>query len=285
MLPIQHYAALLRPQQWYKNLVVFLALFFSGNMLSVPLLRTTLWAFAALCFISSSGYIINDLWDRKYDAVNPEKRQRPVAAGNVNLIAAGLLSAILLAAGLLVSFRLGDEFGYLAASLFMLTVVYTFFLKNIIVADVLAISSLFVLRALAGALAIHVRISPWLVLVPFFLSLFLSVGKRQGEVQLLGEKAASAREVLQGYTANFTNALMVIATTLLVMSYALYSFLSEHKGLLYTLPLALFVIVRYYYLISCGSEIARHPEKVIKDVPMIVGMLLWLLVTGWMIYG
>lgn len=275
---------LIRVRQWYKNLVVFLAIFFSSNLFNVPLLYKTFLAFLSLCFISSVGYIINDLVDMKKDKLHPEKKLRPLANGSISKLSAVIIALILLITGFYIALLLSIHFLYSVIGLLALTLIYSFFLKNFLFADVLAISTLFVIRAISGAYAINVVISPWLILVPFFLALFLSVGKRHADLILLNNKASETREVLKQYNHRLTNSLMTISTTLLIISFALYSFLSKHNNLLYTLPVALFVIFRFYYLISKGSTIARHPEKVIKDSQMIIGMILWLVITAILIY-
>src|SRR3989338_1966681 len=274
---------LLRVHQWYKNLVVFLALFFSGNVLNLDLLLTSILAFVSLCLISGANYIINDLADLRKDRLQAEKRVRPLASGKVSTATGIIVALLCLGGGLVIAYNIGIQFLVAALLLFTLSQLYTFYLKNIVLADILATATLFVIRAIAGALSINVTISPWLILCPFFLSLFLSVGKRHAELHLLKEKAAATRKVLREYNHELTDSLMVISTTLLIISYALYSFLSEHRNLLYTLPFALFVIFRFYYLIQNGSEIGRHPEKVMRDRAMIVGMLLWIVVTTYLI--
>ncbi len=275
---------LVRVKQWYKNLIVFLALFFSGNLLEFSLLKISILAFLALCFVSSAGYILNDLKDFKADRINPEKKNRPLASGKTGLTAALLSCIIFLTAGLYWSFTLGIFFFYFSLGLFLLSLLYTVLLRQVIFADVLTIATLFVLRAVAGAVVIKVAISPWLVLIPFFLSLFLSLGKRHGEILLLKTKSTSARAVLKAYSLELTNSLMIISTTLLIISYALYSFLSPYNNLLFTLPFALFVIFRFYYFIYGGTQIARHPELLVKDTPIIIGILLWVIITGVLIY-
>ncbi len=278
------YIKLIRVHQWYKNLVVFLALFFSGNLLNVLLMREAAIAFLSFSLISSAGYVINDLKDLAEDKKHPERKLRPLASGQIRKWVAALMIVLLLMGGGLLVFSLGQEF-LLVSGLFLgLSLLYTFILKRIIFGDVLTIATLFVIRAIAGAVAIGVVISPWLILVPFFLSLYLSTGKRHSELQLLGEKAGETKKVLTEYTLEMTNILMTVSITLLIISYALYSFLSEHALLIMTLPFALYTIFRYHYLIGSKSVVARNPEKIIKDQPILVGMVLWLLVTGLIIY-
>ncbi|MBI4981097.1 UbiA prenyltransferase family protein [Candidatus Woesearchaeota archaeon] len=284
MAKILDYINLIRARQWYKNLVIFLALFFVAQLFNSGLLFLAGLGFVALCLASSANYIINDLIDLPKDKLNPEKKHRPLASGTVNKSSAIVLAIILLIVSLILSYSLSRWFFYSVMGLVVLTQVYSLWLKEVIFADILSIATLFVIRAISGALLIDVKISPWLILCPFFLSLFLSVGKRHSEITLLKEKSGETRKVLKEYNHGLTNSLMTISTTLLIISYALYSFLSEHQNLLFTLPFALFVIFRFYYLINSGSEIARHPEKVIKDRTMIVGMVLWVLVTLVLIY-
>src|SRR3989338_3641973 len=284
-MSLKTYLDLFRVKQWYKNLVVFLAFFFSGNLFNLQYLYLIITLFFALSFVSSAGYIANDLRDRNRDKLHPEKKNRPIASGKIGTFTAIIFSFILLIVGLSLAWSISTDILLLASGLFLLTQIYTFALKDILFADILTIAILFVLRALAGAVAIGVWVSPWLILCPFFLSLFLSVGKRHSEVCLLKHKAEATRKVLAGYTLEVTLSLMTISTTLLTISYALYSFLSEHQQLLYTLPFALYVIFRFYYLITLGSFIARSPERVVYDRSMFIGILLWLLSVLLVIYG
>jgi 4-hydroxybenzoate polyprenyltransferase len=278
------YLKLIRVQQWYKNLVVFLAIFFSGNLLNSSLILTTVIALVALCFVSSAGYIINDLADLKKDKKHPENKHRPLAAGEIKKSTALIVMLIFLMMGLYLGYTIGLVFLAIIGALFVLTQIYTFILKKVMLADVLTITTLFVFRAIAGAVAIKVVISSWLVLVPFFLSLFLSVGKRHANLLFLKEKASATREVLKDYNLKLTNSLMIMSTTLLVVVYALYSFQSPYNYLIHTLPFALFVIFRYYHLISSGSKIARTPEKAIRDKPLLIGTFLWIVVTVVLVY-
>src|SRR3989338_1200011 len=190
------YLQLFRVHQWYKNLVVFLALFFSENLLMGSLVGQTVLAFISISLISSSGYIFNDLLDMKKDALHPDKKHRPLAAGKISKIAAVIVALILFLIGIILAISLGGYFTLAAIILIALSSLYTFVLKKILLADVLTIALLFVIRAIAGALAIDVVISPWLILVPFFLSLFLSIGKRHVDLLLLKDKAKQTREVL-----------------------------------------------------------------------------------------
>jgi 4-hydroxybenzoate polyprenyltransferase len=281
---IKDLISLIRVKQWYKNFLIFLAIFFVGQFFQLEILTLTIVGFIVLCLNSSAGYIINDIIDLDKDKKHPEKRKRAIASGKIKPFTAGVISLLFLISALTISISLSKLFFYIVLALFLLTQIYSFFLKKIVFADILTIAVLFVLRAISGALLINVEISPWLILCPFFLSLFLSVGKRHSDLLLLKENASKTRKVLQEYNNGITNYLMVISTTLLMISYALYCFLSNHNYLLVTLPFALFVVFRFFYIINQGSIIARHPEEVIKDKEMVIGILLWILITFGTIY-
>ena len=283
-MKFKDYLNLMRVRQWYKNLVIFLAIFFSGNLLQIEPIYLSVLGFVALCLISSGNYVFNDLADIEKDKLHPEKKNRPLASGQIEPTIAIVLALILFLGGLSLALWLGTAFLSLVVAIIVVSKIYTYLLKKIAFADILTIATLFVLRAISGAEVINVQVSPWLILCPFFLSLFLSIGKRKSDLLFLKKKAELTRTTLKIYNNELTNSLMNISTALLIISYALYSFLSEQQNLLYTLPFALFVIFRYYYLIMQGSVIARQPEKVITDKSIIIGTLLWVIITAILIY-
>jgi len=266
---------LLRPQQWYKNLLIFLPLIFVGKLFDLTALASITAGFFVLCGVSSANYIINDIRDRASDKKHPEKKFRPVASGKVSVPLAIVVALLLLTVSGAYAFTRGPLFLGAVLFLFAFTLVYTFFLKERLFLDILSIATNFVVRAVAGTFLINVKISPWLVLCTFFLSLYLSAGKRHAEVLYLGEQAGDVRSTFKYYTKELTTSLLTISTTLLIVSYSLYSFLSEHKNLLVTLPFALYVIFIYYSHIIAGDKIARHPEHVFTDYRMVIGMILW----------
>lgn len=271
------YIKICRTHQWYKNLVIFLPLLFVSGMIAKNQSIMLILGFVSLALISSSNYIINDIADLKKDKHHPEKRMRPLAAGKITVPEAGILAALLAIASLFLAYKLNIYFFYSVILLFVLTQIYTFFLKNEVFLDILLISTNFVIRAASGAFILSVVISPWLILCTFFLAMFLAVSKRYADLLYLGNKATKHKEVLAHYSKELTNVLMIISTVLLIMSYSLYSFLSSHKYLLVTLPIALYVIFRYFYLVYSGSEISRHPDKMIKDGRLVTGVLVLLI--------
>jgi len=270
------YFLILRPQQWYKNLLVFLPIFFAGQALNTQAITLAIFGFIALSLVSSANYIINDIADKQQDKYNPEKSNKPITAEKVSTKKAGIISGILLIAGLVLSYRLSQKFAIAAIILFGITQLYTFVLKKEVLADILLIAINFVIRAVSGTFLTGLTISPWLVLCPFFLAIFLAVGKRHAELTLLGTEAEKTRTTLKQYTKELTTPLLIISTTALIISYALYSFLSNHN-LLFSLPFALYVIFRYFAFITQGSQIARSPELIIKDWRMLVGITFWII--------
>ena len=278
------YLLLLRPRQWYKNLLVFLALIFSGNLLNFTAIGNALIAFASFCALSSATYVINDYADRHKDRLHPEKWNRPIASGAVSRMGALVIVIILTLIGFGIGLFLPTKFIYATLGYFVLSQLYTAWLKHEAFADILTISVNFVIRAVAGAFAISVWVSPWLILGIFFLALFLMFGKRTSELVLLKEKAQFQRKALTAYTPEIVSRLNTLATTALVISYTLFVFFGEHQWLYINLPPALYAIFRYESMVSTGSKIARNPELVFTDKRMVIAMLIWSVLTLGVLY-
>lgn len=275
---------LLRARQWYKNMLVFLPILFAGYLFSLLDFKLTVMGFVCLCLASSSAYIINDVADREADRKHPEKRLRPIAAGKVSVPLAIAISVLLIVMAAALSFFLSRLFMYNVLAIFLLTGIYTFGLKKLPFADILAIATNFVLRAIGGAFIIDVAISPWLILCTFFLSLFLSTGKRASDLKLLGGKAAEHRITLKEYSPQMTSSLLVISALGLIMSYSLFSFMGLHEFMILSLPFALYVIFRYISLVYSGSRIARNPEEAFTDKRLMAGSILWIVSIMLIIY-
>ncbi len=270
------YIKLIRPWQWYKNLVIFLAIFFVGEFFHLLLLESVILGFTALSLVSSANYVLNDIIDRKKDRAHPEKKNRPLASGKITLIEAWTIMALMLAAGMLLAYYLGILFFISASGLFIITLAYSLFLKNEPIADILIIAINFVIRAVSGTFIIKVFISPWLILCPFFLALFLAAGKRDADIRFVKNTNImdKYKKVLKHYNKEIIDGILVISATSLITAYSLYA-LSKNTLLLLTVPIGIYLILRYYSLINIGSEIARHPERVIKDWRMVVAFALY----------
>lgn len=274
-----------RMRQWYKNLVIFLPLFFVGLATDSKSFLLVTLGFVALCLMSSANYIMNDIADKEKDKVHPEKKFRPLVSGEISVGAAGVLAAFCATLSLSLAFFLSEYFFYILLVFFSLTQLYSFAFKNELFVDVILISVNFVLRAVSGAYILGVRVSPWLIVCTFFLALFLAVGKRRAESILLKGKAAMHRTVLDQYTPSLTNALILVSTALLLLSYSLYSFLSIYPALIYTLPFSFYVVFRYYFLVESGSPIAEKLELLYTDKRLVLGIVLWVAVVGSFIYS
>lgn len=279
---------LLRIKQWYKNLVVFLPLIFAKEFFNETALFYTIIGFFALCLVSSSNYIINDIIDRDIDKKNIEKKSRPIASGKIRLWQAILISTVCLATGLTISFSLSIMFGVLASILFVLSQLYSFKLKNEAFADILIISTNFVIRAVAGAFVIsndfkpYVEVSPWLILCPFFFALFLAVIKRRSESFL--KKSIEHRPVLKIYNEKTTSALMTISTTLLIACYSLYTFFSPYFFLFLTIPFVLYIVFRLFHLTENKDKRVRQLELIYKDIKIIIPSMIIILIIFLSIY-
>jgi 4-hydroxybenzoate polyprenyltransferase len=214
--------------------------------------------------------------DAKKDREHPEKMRRPIASGAVSMRFAGTVSAILLLISLSLAYYLSVYFLVFPVALFLLTMVYTFWLKNVPIVDIHIISFNFLLRAVSGAVLITVPISSWLIIVVFMLALFLAIGKRKGEAMLLEESASKHRRVFSVYTKELLDAMSIVIATSLFISYVLYTFMAySHPYMLTTIPVISFLVLRYLYFTSSGHKAARKAEFMLKDMPMFAGIVLW----------
>ncbi len=283
---------LLRPRQWVKNLLVFAALVFAKELFVPASLATACLAFVAFCIASSSVYVVNDLVDAERDRLHPDKRHRPIASGEVSQTRALLLAAVLSVAALGLSFWIGVGFGSVVLGYILLTHFYSFVGKNIVIVDILMISTGFVLRAVAGALAIHVPFSGWFVLCTLFVALFVAISKRKAELAGGGGSVEhGARPVLAEYTEHALTVFIGTSMAAAVISYSLYvqAILeetgSEQRLLAFTVPIVIFAIFRYYLLVDTGS-LGEKPEEIfLRDRPFQLGVLGFGLVAVAALYG
>ncbi len=275
MSKIREILKLIRPEQWYKNLLVFLPLIFIEGLLVKSYLPRALLAFITLCLVSSTNYIINDMVDLKKDQQHLEKMHRPLAKGRVKKGEALIIAFIFLIVAIISSYLLAPYFLLIILGLFLLSLFYSLRLKKEAFLDILIIGLNFTLRAVSGALVLIpgkiIRISPWLVLCPFFLALFLAVGKRKANLQFTGNREF----IPKGYTPKVIELLIGITTTLLIICYTLFSFLSDFPLLIISLPVAIYAILRYAYLIEKGSIIARKTELILTDWRLMITLCLW----------
>jgi len=275
---------LIRPQQWYKNLLVFIPAVYAFLLFEYRLWSTMLLSFTSACLVSGANYILNDIRDLEKDRLHPSKRFRPIASGIVSPAEALVFCLFVLFAGLISAYTVNQGFFLTMIIFFLITQLYTFILKRYPFVDVVTISVNYVVRAVAGAYAIEVPASPWLIVGIFFLALLLSIGKRAGELRELKGEAAKHRETLRFYTEEWISQGLTTASTLVILTYAIYCIEVHGNRLLPTLPLAVYLIMRYNHLIRSDIEAASNPHKLFRDKGFSTSFILWLILTVLLLY-
>lgn len=273
----------IRPLQWYKNLIIFIAIVFSQNITSVSIWIDSITAFIIFCLLSGSVYLINDIIDIEKDRQHPNKRNRPIASGKLKRSQASFVALLLVIASFYCAFMLNALFGLVSVFYFVLFLMYSIWLKHTVIVDVLTISIGFVLRAIAGAIAIAVIISPWLVICTFLLALFLALGKRRHELVLLGNNASNHRKILNEYSVSMLEQMISITTSSLIISYSMYTFLAGNDYMMLTIPFAIYGLFRYLHLVH-SSEFGGEPEMLFKDRPTLINMIAWTTFTIFILY-
>lgn len=272
----------LRPKQWVKNLFVFAALIFAGQVFVFENFLKTAVAFLILCALASSVYLINDWKDLESDRTHPIKKLRPLAAGKLNLKIALFAAALLIIAGLATSFYLNFNFGAISFFYLALNFVYSFFVKKIAVLDIISVSIGFVLRAIAGAEVIAVEISPWLIVCTFFIALFLVLGKRRAD--------AVNHQKTEVYAPEFLDQLLVMTASITILAYVLYTIDAKtiakfgSSALLYSTPFVVYGIFRYFYLVSRHQKGGSPTETLLTDLPILLSLGFWGIMVGVIIY-
>ena len=290
---IPHLIKLARPKQWVKNLFVFAPLLFSKHIFEPGYVINSLEAFITFCFVSSAVYIINDILDVESDRAHPKKKYRPIASGEINIKQAIIFLIVLLVIVILTFFFQNPAFIFLAVLYFITNLFYSIKIKSVVLLDVFFISFGFMLRVLGGAAAISVPVSSWMVLTTIFISLFLAISKRRGELsQVINqENIEKQRPVLKEYSVEFADQLNTIAAAGTIISYALYT-VSERtvatfgtEKLIYTTPFVIYGIFRYMYLIH-RKNLGESPTSLVtKDIPIMLNVLCWFIVCVLIIYS
>jgi 4-hydroxybenzoate polyprenyltransferase len=280
----------LRPHQWVKNLIVFGALIFAQRLHDPAAILASGGAFLVFCFLSGAAYLFNDLVDLERDRLHPLKRGRPLASGRLSPALAGWTAMGLTAGSLFFAFLLSSWLGVVALGYFLLVAGYSLFLKNLVILDVLAVSFGFVLRAIAGAVAIDEPFSKWLLICTMLLALFLSLNKRRHELTLLAGGAAEHRRILGEYSPYLLDQMIAVVTASTVVSYALYTQAAETIAkfgtdrLVWTLPFVLYGIFRYLYLVHQREEGGNPSRVLLADRPLLLAVALWAVTVIALIY-
>lgn len=280
----------LRPHQWIKSVFVLAPLVFSEHLLDGRYLLRSGVAFVLFCFMSSAVYLLNDIRDVESDRRHPDKRNRPVASGQLGLAAAATASIAITLLVLPPAFLLSVPFGCVLLAYGLMNVAYSLYLKHIVILDVMIVASGYLFRAIAGALVISVEISSWLILCTVLLALFMGFVKRRQELILLEAGAAGHRRILDEYTPRFLDQMIAVVTAGALVSYALYTMSPDvvlklgtpHLNL--TIPFVIYGLLRYLYLVYARNEGGNPSSTILGDPSLLINGGLWFLAVIGLLY-
>ncbi len=294
-----------RPRQWIKNFAVFAALIFSGNLLDRSSQIKTLEAFSLFCIFSSSTYLLNDVFDIERDSLHPFKKKRPIASGMLPSTLAIILALGAIIISLPLAYKLSPAFFFACLTYLLLQLFYSSYLKRIILLDVLVIAAGFVLRVYAGVWVLNAHLNVWFLLSVSSFALFLAIGKRRSERTLMEAAASQHRETLLHYPENLLDSLTAMFATAAWLSYAFFTFLqppieartslaylfgraelpfTEAKYLMATVPVVIYAVMRYLYIIYEKKE-GESPERVLlSDRPLFTAAIIWTVLVIGIIY-
>jgi 4-hydroxybenzoate polyprenyltransferase len=271
----------MRPKQWVKNIFVFAALVFDVKLFNPRYLAQTVAGFVLLCLVSGVVYIINDLADIERDRQHPRKRNRPLPSGRLSARVAVVAAVVIPLVTLPLGFLLNLSFGAILAGYLIIQIAYSFWLKNIVIIDVMIIAAGFLLRVAAGVPLVEAeRFSPWLYVCMTLLSLLIGFGKRRHELVLLEESANIHRQSLQEYNLSLLDQVINVVTAATLLAYTLYTFWERDgtppdPAMMLTIPFILYAVFRYLYLIHVKGVGGAPEEIVLTDRPLQVTILLW----------
>ena len=271
----------MRPSQWVKNTLIFAPLLFARELGDPEAFLRVAFTFALFCILSGGVYLVNDILDREQDRRHPFKKNRPIASGALAPSTAAAAGVAAIVAAFVAAFALSPAVAAVMAGYLLLNIGYSRFLKNLVIIDVMTIAAGFLLRVIAGGLAIPVAISFWLLLCTGLLALFLGFGKRRHELVLLDAGASSHRPILREYSPYFLDQMISVVTTSTVVTYALYTMSADVQEKLgthwlgLTIPFVLYGIFRYLYLIHQKSEGGDPSQTILTDRPLLANIVLW----------
>jgi 4-hydroxybenzoate polyprenyltransferase len=271
----------LRPDQWTKNLLVFAGLLFGQRLFDGASVERAIGAFAVFCALSGVVYLVNDIADRDTDRQHPLKSRRPIASGAISVGLAAGVAAILGAGALAGAMMISGRFTAVAIAYVTLQILYSAVLKHLVILDVLTIAIGFVLRAVAGAVAVDVEISHWLLVCTIFLALFIALAKRRHELVLLADGAVSHRRILGEYSPYLLDQMISVVTATTLVAYVFYTISPETeqkfgtRWLGLTIPFPLYGIFRYLYLVHRREGGGSPAELLITDLPLLLCVALW----------
>lgn len=287
---IKQLIRLARPQQWVKNGILLISLVFSGELSNLGKVEISIFATAIFCLLSSSAYTINDMVDKEKDRQHPIKKNRPLASGQVTNSQASVMVILLWMVSIIGAWFVNLNFFIVSLVFIGFNIIYSVWLKNIVILDVMSLAISFVIRAYAGALAIDVVASKWLIINTLLLALFLGFGKRRHELILLEEGATAHRKILDKYSPYLLDQMIGVTTASVVVMYMLYSFSPEVMNklgtgnLFMTIPFVVYGIFRYLYLIHKEEQGGSPTKVLITDKPIMVTVILWVLTSIIILY-
>lgn len=288
---MKSFIKLIRIKQWIKNSFVFVPILFSKHLFEYDYFSSVLLGFISFSIVSSIVYIFNDIMDCESDRSHPIKKNRPIASGAVSIKMGLLFAALLIAFDVFLLQYLNVKFATVQSVYFVLNVLYTLKLKNVVILDIMSISTGFMLRVVAGAAVINVEVSSWLILTTLFLSLFLGIMKRRSELTLFDESSNSTRKVLSEYSVSFTDHLASISAAGVIICYALYTVSDRTaayfntENLIYTTIFVVFGVFRFMYLTHLKLKGENAAEIMLTDLPMIINVILYVVFSIFIIYN
>ena len=270
----------MRPKQWAKNVFLLAAVVFDRKLTNVDAILHTIIGVFAFSLVASVVYINNDIADVEADRQHPTKRNRPIAAGKLSIPAAGVLATLLLLISFPVAYWLSPVFALIALLYLALNLVYSKWLKHVVLLDIILLASLYVIRVAAGVALINVeRFSPWIYIFTTFLALLMGTGKRRAELSEIADGPNAQRRVLDGYTLSFLDQLITLASGMTIITYSLYTFsapnLPENHAMMFTIPFIIYAIFRYQYLLQVKGTGSAPEEVVLSDRPLQASIALW----------
>lgn len=269
------YIKLMRPKQYIKNLFVLAALIFSNSITQIDLVHQTLVAFVSFCLISSAVYVLNDIVDIEKDKLHPKKCNRPLASGAIKKSQALVLLTVLIISSFAIALTVNIKLTLIIGLYLVNNLLYSFKLKNIVLLDVFSIAIGFILRVCAGSVAIGVSLSSWMILCTFFLSLYLGLGKRKKEIEVLKTGAGEHRKILKEYTEDIINQMMTVVLSAIIVCYALYSTSHiDRPQMIYTTIFVVYGVLRYNYIINTTDE-GNPTDVVLNDRTLQINVILW----------
>lgn len=269
----------MRPKQWVKNIFLFAGVVFDRKLGNFEMLGAAVQGAVLFSLLASAVYMVNDLGDIKADRHHPTKKNRPIASGDLPARWAWAVALVLFALVFFFAYRLSVEFLIICVIYASLNIAYSLWLKHLVILDVLILASFYVIRVVAGITVINVeRFSPWLYLATVFLALFLGVGKRRAEI-INAQSHPNTRKVLNFYTIDFLDQIIMIVLTSTIMTYSLYTFsapnLPENHATMLTIPFVIYGVFRYLYLLQVKGHGEAPEDVVLNDKPFVINIFLW----------